>query len=285
MASTGTPPLTKSSSTNAMQLDPPMIPVSNPPPAPTGCWAVFIRTICCCFPVPQQQQHVNSQVEPLTSKRLIENYGELVARTAQLLTHVDLDKQLLLSEGKSKNLSDTAAFIQSHLGELKKMVQHVRYYNDALQPKADSSPLESPSADFDAAQVDVVKRNGGIEKFAEQKIIKGLQEAPFQVPLKEDQIGEIVARVKQQIAVLQSAGVNTGFIRTIVNQESNRLGAQIVPPPFLSQISNAAVAEHLQQVKGFEELTPEDCAALVELIPGYSDVNEVADLVDSSSVD
>jgi len=280
-----------------MQLDPPMILVSNPPPAPSGCWAVFIRTICCCcFPIPQQQQHVNAQVEPLTSKRLIENYGELVARTAQLLTHVDLDKQLLLSEGKSKNLSDTAAFIQSHLGELKKMVQHVRYYNDALQPIADSSgqvdlpvsagsPLESLPADFDAAQVDVVKRNGGIEKFAEQKIIKGLQEAPFQVPLNEDQIGEIVARVKQQIAVLQSAGVNTGFIRTIVNQESNRLGAQIVPPPFLSQISNATVTEHLQQVKGFEELTPEDCAALVQLIPGYSDVNQAADLAESSSVD
>ncbi|MBS0651667.1 MAG: hypothetical protein JSR93_10945 [Verrucomicrobia bacterium] len=280
MASTATPPLTKSPSSTEMQLDPPMIPVSNPPPAPTGCWAVFIRTICCCcFPVPEQQQHINAQVEPLTSKRLVQNYGELVARTAQLLTHVDLDKQLLLSEGKSKNVSDTAAFIHSHLGELKKMVQHVRYYNDALQPKdvlsgqedpsvSASSPLESPPADFDAAQVDILKRNGGIEKFAEQKIIKGLQEAPFLEPLKAEQIGEIVARVKQQIAVLQSAGVNSGFIRTIVNQECNRLGAKIAPPPFLSHISNAVVTEHLQQVKGFEELTPEDCAALVQLIPG-----------------
>lgn len=300
MTSASTPPLTKASSHSNLQI----VPISTSdaaPPPPSGCWETFKRVICCCFPVAQQHHPVDPPIAQISSKHLVENYGELIAQTAQLLTRVDLKRKgadSILPANESKALADTAAFIQSHINDLKTMVQHVRYYNEALHPQSESDggdqlvaspPLQLDVAipEFKETQVDIIKRNGQIEKFTEYKIVAGLQKAPFLHPLSEGQIGEIVARVKQEIALLQTGGINTAFIRSIVNQETLRLGAQVAPPSFLTHISKAEIIEHLQQVKGIEQLSPEDCAALVQLIPGYSDINEAADLAhsDSSSVD
>ncbi|MBS0653741.1 MAG: hypothetical protein JSR39_09510, partial [Verrucomicrobia bacterium] len=204
MASATTPPPSKTSSHSDLQI----VPISNPDAAPasSGCWEAFKRALCCCFPAAQQHHHVDPHPAPISSKHLIENYGELISRTAQLLAHINLDREAPLSDVETETLARTTGFIQNHLDVLKKMIQHVKYYNDALKPQSlpqepdalVASPpihIDGAESEFKAEQVDVSKRNGQIEKFAERKIVIGLQEAPFQNPLSEEQIDQIITRV------------------------------------------------------------------------------------------
>lgn len=242
---------------------------------PQGHFRRFRIAIYCFIPTlaPQEQNEISNH---LYCQFFVDSHGEFIANTAQILAGINLQIKenggVDLRGEEIQKLEAQAEKIKQNLESLKKMVQHIRSYQDSLLPINESVLSQCDQMDCSVREnisIEVVKRSGTTEFFQEEKLEKSLRKTPFERPLNETEIRLITERISTQILEARVKKVSTTAIRELIRGEIQSADILVTCPEFLDEIQNQEIRSRLLIKKGVEELEPDECATLITILDGY----------------
>ena len=255
---------------------------------------------CCCFrPNAEEQLEQNKLAAKKFENYLQQQYGELPSSLG--LRFVDFDLKNKQESGSPLLVKDAQESLQAcedtqqKLKNLKNMVKAVQYYSNYDLPsdkrlpeqkhskeekpdKAEDSDLSlssetsSESEDFGiksskskkSKENMVIKRSGKEEAFQEDKLRKGLTEAPTATPLTLKQIDQILGKIKHQLLQTDGKKITSEKISRIALHQMKKQGISLRPPKLLDVIKDKEMLEKLSSSR-LEQLGKDDLFSLLIL--------------------
>jgi hypothetical protein len=270
-----------------------MIPQDDHTIVPENRFSTFFKKCLCCRTHDQGER--NKKAVYIYQQYLIQEYGDLGAKLALLLSHVDLpnkDSRRPLFVRDARAILDKANEIRGRLDLLKRMVKHIVFFQEIENQKkkkdekkkepSENLFLSSPPSQREASSsrdqnikaVNVQKRYGKVESFQDKKIKRDLKSLPLEKPLSKEVINEIVIEVKDHLIKRRAFHISNDTLRYQIAKQLNRREVVLQPPSFLNLIQERELVEKIEKRKCIDDFTAEECESLIaimQFVPTFKD--------------